>query len=117
MLAVSPVPGPDLGTARVFATGQGRKTDPVDARSVAVTALRAKGLRQVNAATSSARPVPSYSTGSTSCCPLMARSLAGWHHASHVIDPRRCVPNPSPRADHRPGHRQVVVLAGLAVVP
>src|SRR5256714_697298 len=32
---------------RVFATGQGRKTDPVDAHSVAVAALRAKGLRQV----------------------------------------------------------------------
>jgi transposase len=32
--------------ARVFATGQGRKTDPVDAHSVAVAALRAKGLRQ-----------------------------------------------------------------------
>src|SRR2546430_9256256 len=31
---------------RVFATGQGRKTDPVDAHSVAVAALRAKGLRQ-----------------------------------------------------------------------
>src|SRR5256714_12345099 len=33
--------------ARVFATGQGRKTDPVDAHSVAVAALRSKGLRQV----------------------------------------------------------------------
>jgi transposase len=32
---------------RVFATGQGRKTDPVDAHSVAVAALRAKGLREV----------------------------------------------------------------------
>jgi transposase len=32
---------------RVFATGQGRKTDPVDAHSVAVAALRSKGLRQV----------------------------------------------------------------------
>jgi hypothetical protein len=31
----------------VFATGQGRKTDPVDVHSVAVAALRAKGLRQV----------------------------------------------------------------------
>ena len=31
----------------MFATGQGRKTDPVDAHSVAVAALRAKGLRQV----------------------------------------------------------------------
>ncbi|MGI5238823.1 transposase [Dactylosporangium sp. CA-139066] len=33
--------------ARVFATGHGRETDPVDAHSVAVVALRAKGLRQV----------------------------------------------------------------------
>ena len=33
--------------ARVFDTGQGRKTDPVDAHSVAVAALRSKGLRQV----------------------------------------------------------------------
>jgi hypothetical protein len=33
--------------ARVFATGQGRKTDPVDAHSVAVVALRANGLRHV----------------------------------------------------------------------
>ncbi|MFC7532347.1 transposase [Actinoplanes sp. GCM10030250] len=33
--------------ARVFATGQGRKTDPVDAHSVAVAALRTDNLRQV----------------------------------------------------------------------
>ena len=32
---------------RVFATGQGRKTDPVDAHSVAVAGLRSPGLRQV----------------------------------------------------------------------
>jgi hypothetical protein len=30
-----------------FATGQGRKTDSVDAHSVAVVALRTPGLRQV----------------------------------------------------------------------
>ena len=36
-------------SARVFATGQGRKTDPVDAHSVAVAALRATGLRIVAA--------------------------------------------------------------------
>ncbi|MFI5497300.1 IS110 family transposase [Actinoplanes sp. NPDC051859] len=35
--------------ARVFATGQGRKTDPVDAHSVALAALRTAGLRQVQA--------------------------------------------------------------------
>src|SRR5687768_9602387 len=33
--------------ARVFATGQGRKTDPVDAHSVAVAALRTAGLHEV----------------------------------------------------------------------
>jgi len=32
---------------RVFATGNGRKTDPVDAHSVALVALRAPGLVQV----------------------------------------------------------------------
>jgi transposase len=41
------VPAKLSARARVFATGQGRKTDPVDAHSVAVAALRAKGLRQV----------------------------------------------------------------------
>jgi transposase len=33
----------------VFSTGQGRKTDPVDAHSVAVVALRTPDLRQVTA--------------------------------------------------------------------
>lgn len=32
---------------RVFDTGQGRKTDPVDAHSVAMAGLRSPGLRQV----------------------------------------------------------------------
>ena len=32
---------------RVFATGNGRKTDPVDAHSVAMAALRSPGLVQV----------------------------------------------------------------------
>src|SRR5881398_2646975 len=41
------VPAKLSARARLFATGQGRKTDPVDAHSVAVAALRAKGLRQV----------------------------------------------------------------------
>jgi transposase len=41
------VPAKLSARARVFATGQGRKSDPVDAHSVAVAALRAKGLRQV----------------------------------------------------------------------
>ena len=42
------VPAKLSARARLFATGQGRKTDPVDAHSVAVAALRAKGLRQVD---------------------------------------------------------------------
>jgi transposase len=41
------VPAKLSARARVFATGQGRKTDPVDAHSVAVAALRSTGLRQV----------------------------------------------------------------------
>jgi transposase len=41
------VPAKLSARVRVFATGQGRKSDPVDAHSVAVAALRAKGLRQV----------------------------------------------------------------------
>lgn len=41
------VPAKLSARARVFATGLGRKTDPVDARSVAVVALRTEGLRQV----------------------------------------------------------------------
>jgi transposase len=41
------VPAKLSARARLFATGQGRKTDPVDAHSVAVAALRTEGLRQV----------------------------------------------------------------------
>jgi transposase len=41
------VPAKLSARARVFDTGQGRKTDPVDTHSVAVAALRSKGLRQV----------------------------------------------------------------------
>jgi transposase len=41
------VPAKLSARARVFATGQGRKTDPVDAHSIAVAALRTTGLRQV----------------------------------------------------------------------
>src|SRR4051794_38108026 len=41
------VPAKLSARARVFSTGQGRKTDPVDAHSVAVVALRTTGLRQV----------------------------------------------------------------------
>jgi transposase len=41
------VPAKLSARARPFGTGQGRKTDPVDAHSVAVAALRTTGLRQV----------------------------------------------------------------------
>jgi transposase len=41
------IPAKLSARVRVFATGQGRKTDPVDAHSVAVVALRTKGLRHV----------------------------------------------------------------------
>jgi transposase len=41
------VPAKLSAKVRVFATGQGRKTDPVDAHSIAVVALRTPGLRQV----------------------------------------------------------------------
>jgi transposase len=43
------VPAKLSARARVFATGQGRKTDPVDARSVAVVALRTADLQRVRA--------------------------------------------------------------------
>jgi transposase len=47
--SVAGVPAKLSARARVFATGQGRKTDATDAHSVAVVALRAQGL-QVDAA-------------------------------------------------------------------
>jgi transposase len=43
------VPAKLSARARVFATGQGRKTDPVDAHSVAVVGLRTPNLRPVAA--------------------------------------------------------------------
>jgi transposase len=42
------VPAKLSARTRVFDTGQGRKTDPVDAHSVAVAGLRSRGLRQVH---------------------------------------------------------------------
>src|SRR6266540_1753612 len=45
--SVVDVPAKLSARARVFGTGQGRKTDPVEAHSVAVVALRTSGLRQV----------------------------------------------------------------------
>jgi transposase len=44
---VADVPAKLSAQARVFATGQGRKTDATDAHSVAVVGLRAPGLRRV----------------------------------------------------------------------
>ena len=41
------VPAKLSARARVFSTGQGRKTDATDAHSVAVVGLRSPGLRQV----------------------------------------------------------------------
>ncbi|SCL28588.1 Transposase [Micromonospora rhizosphaerae] len=43
------VPAKLSARVRVFDTGQGRKTDPVDAHSVAVAGLRSPSLRQVTA--------------------------------------------------------------------
>jgi hypothetical protein len=45
--AVVDVPAKLSARVRVFDTGQGRKTDPVDAHSVAVAGLRSPGLRVV----------------------------------------------------------------------
>src|SRR5688572_30257199 len=47
--AVLDVPAKLSARVRVFDTGQGRKTDPVDAHSVAVAGLRSPGLRFVAA--------------------------------------------------------------------
>ncbi|WP_199193057.1 transposase [Amycolatopsis sp. BJA-103] len=45
--AVIDVPTKLSARVRVFANGQGRKTDPLNAHSVAVVALRTKDLRHV----------------------------------------------------------------------
>ncbi|WP_433593947.1 IS110 family transposase [Nocardia sp. CA-145437] len=47
--SVIDVPAKLSAQVRVFATGNGRKTDPVDAHSVALAALRAPNLRRVTA--------------------------------------------------------------------
>ena len=47
--SVVDVPAKLSARVRVFDTGQGRKTDPVDAHSVAVAGLRSPGLRIVAA--------------------------------------------------------------------
>ncbi len=45
--SVVDVPAKLSARARVFSTGQGRKTDPVDAHSVALVGLRSHGLRVI----------------------------------------------------------------------
>ena len=45
--SVVDVPAKLSARARVFSTGQGRKTDPVDAHSVALVGLRSTGLRVI----------------------------------------------------------------------
>jgi transposase len=75
------VPAKLSARVRVFDTGQGRKTDPVDAHSVAVAGLRSPGLRQVRSTTRRSRcgcwwtavtswsvPARTWSTGSISSC-------------------------------------------------
>jgi hypothetical protein len=67
--------------ARVFATGQGRKTDATDAHSIALVATRMAGLRPLvnmnncpccgswpTIAAHSARTTPGWSPSCTSCC-------------------------------------------------
>ncbi len=43
------VPAKLAARARVFDTGQGRKTDGTDAHAIVMVALRDKGLREVSA--------------------------------------------------------------------
>src|SRR3974377_1127023 len=43
------VPAKLAARARVFDTGQGRKTDPADAHAIVMVALRDKGLRELAA--------------------------------------------------------------------
>ena len=103
------VPAKLSAQVRVFATGNGRKTDPVDAHSVAVAALRTPtGSAQVEvdddlvvlgcwstAATSSAGPAPRPSTGCTGCC--WSCFPAGRSSSCPRRRPARCSP-PTSRA-------------------
>jgi Transposase len=97
------VPAKLSARARVFATGQGRKTDPVDAHSVAVAvaALRAKGLRQVAVDDATValrlladrrdrlgRAAPRPSAGCTPCC--WNSSRAGRRSTCPPRRPARC---------------------------
>ena len=102
------VPAKLSARVRVFDTGQGRKTDPVDAHSVAVAGLRSPGLRQVRspttprsrcgcwstAATNWAGPAPRSSAASTTCC--SSSSPAGRRSSSPAARPATCyAPRPS----------------------
>jgi len=71
------VPAKLSARVRVFDTGQGRKTDPVDAHSFAVAGLRSPGLRQVQIddATADGDSFPQSST--------YAHSLR-WHDAAEA---------------------------------
>ena len=108
------VPAKLSARVRVFDTGNGRKTDPVDAHSVAVVALRTPNLVQVQvdddlvvlgcwstAATSSAGPAPRPSTGCTGCC--WSWCPAGRRSSCPRRRPARCSPPSAPRrASARP---------------
>ena len=104
------VPSKLSARARVFATGQGRKTDATDAHSVAVVALRSTGLQvvAVDDATVALRlladrrdelgpDAPMPSTGSTGCS--SNSSPAGPNNACHADQARAA-------ARHRPPPRR-----------
>ena len=90
--AVVDVPAKLSARARVFSTGQGRKTDATDAHSVAVVALRTRSLRQVRpddrtvalrllvdlTAADFARAAISDSTDGSGLARLGPRCPAGW---------------------------------------
>ena len=101
------VPAKLSARVRVFATGQGRKTDPADAHSVAVVALRTQGCGRSRsmtdwwrcgcwptAGTSWAGPAPRRSTGCTGCC--WSCSPAGRRSSCPPRRPGNCWP-PSAR--------------------
>jgi Transposase len=84
------VPARLSAQVRVFATGNGRKTDPVDAHSVALAALRSPKLVESRSTrtwwcwacsqtgvTNSAGPGPRPSAGSTGCCSSSSRAAPG----------------------------------------
>jgi hypothetical protein len=81
------VPAKLSARVRIFDTGQGRKTDPVDAHSVAVPASAAQAYARLSsmmspsrygcwsiAATSSAVSAPRSSAASTGCCSSSSRA-------------------------------------------